>query len=954
MKFKFYSLIIIVFVLINTKSFSQAIKGKVYDAVSKEQLVGAEITVTPINKKHVSTVDGGFNFKNVADGKYRVRISYIGYKTFDTTITLEDSKTINLNCYIRPVVADISEVTVSSYGNGNSDKYAIRKEQLAPSIMNIVSANAISISPDVTVANVMQRMSGVSIDRNNSGEGQHVIIRGMDKKYNTTLINGVKIPSPDPKNRYIPLDIFPADMVDRIEVVKSLTPDMEGDASGGVVNLVMKNAPDKLKVDGGFGTGYSTIFMDHPFTSYSTSGINKQSPYERMGGIGISSNQIPYYFPVNNLLTSQINRPINKNANLTVGNRFLNNKLGVLIAGSYQNDYKGSTSNVLVQDLTIRAAPDVNSLSVLTCEQYDVRKYSSRTDRSGIETKIDYNLNPTNSFSLFATYIQLNEDRVRLSADTGVSTNGSNVNNNGNYSIAKTASYKTQIRTDLQSILNSTLQGKHKLLDNHLFSLNTDWSLAYSLAKKEMPNMATYGYSETVKNTSIPYIVTTPGVDNESREWMHNTDKDLSGYLNFNLKTDIEGKAAIFTFGGMYRHKERNNFDCKYSLIAPDQAPYSTIQNARFQWDVTDASIKDSGDAATSAGVYTATENITAGYIQGKYNFLKQLEITGGVRIENTYQNYISQLDVWKDGKTATISYLDFLPSIQGKYSLDEKQAIRASYFRSILRPNFADLIPSVNNIVNDTYDTKGNPHIQHTVIDNFDLRYEMFPKGLDQVMLGAFYKIITNPIEYGFTKYGSTASDFDLEPHNYGTAHNAGFELVFRKYFGNFGISGNYTFTDSRITTTKIFYYNLPNDRDTTIPDYKERRPLTGQSKHIANFSFLYKDTKNKIDAQLALVYTGERLNTTTLYKGLDDYERATTNMDFSIQKGFHKHYIIYAKANNLLNTPFQMIVKEPNVYLHGTNGYKTLPFQRDTNYVTVEYDKFYASYSLGFRFKF
>ena len=330
------------------------------------------------------------------------------------------------------------------------------------------------------------------------------------------------------------------------------------------------------------------------------------------------------------------------------------------------------------------------------------------------------------------------------------------------------------------------------------------------------------------------------------------------------------------------------------------------------------------------------------------------MEIIGGVRVENTYQNYNSSLPITQAGKTATLTYLDILPSLQGKYSISETQAVRFSYFRSLFRPSFADLIPFTDKTANDTYDTKGNPYVLHTVIDNIDVRYEAFPKGLDQIMVGAFYKIITNPIEYGFKQYGNTASDFDLEPNNYGTAHNLGFELVFRKYFGKFGVSGNYTYTDSRITATKIFYYSLPGDRDTTIFNYKETRPLTGQSKHIANFSFLYKDTKNKLDAQLAFVYTGERLNTTTLYKGLDNYEKATTNMDFSIQKGFHKHYIIYAKANNLLNTPYQLFVKEPNVYYKGTNGYRTLPYQQNPNYVTVEYDKFYASYSLGFRFKF
>src|SRR3978361_235679 len=125
----------------------------------------------------------------------------------------------------------------------------------------------------------------------------------MDKQYNTTLINGVKIPSPDNKNRYIPLDIFPADLVERIEISKSLTPDMEGDASGGVVNLVMKTAPDRLRVEGDFGTGYSQIFFNRSFASFNRSTVNSKSPGEiNPGGIATLND-----FPYQNLLTKHIN-----------------------------------------------------------------------------------------------------------------------------------------------------------------------------------------------------------------------------------------------------------------------------------------------------------------------------------------------------------------------------------------------------------------------------------------------------------------------------------------------------------------------------------------------------------------------------------------------------------------------------------------------------------------------
>ena len=234
----------LVFSTICTTAFAGDIKGHVYDRNTREQLIGATITLKPTLSKTFSALDGGFIFKNLADGTYYLHLSYVGYLELDTAIVIHGNNNSITSFYLIPKSSSLSGVVVTSVANAGSDEFARRKEQMANSIVNIVSANTIAISPDITVANVMQRISGISIERGSSGDGQYAIIRGMDKRYNTTLVNGVKIPSPDNRNRYVPLDIFPAELLDRIEVVKSLTPEMEADAAGGVINLVMKNAPE--------------------------------------------------------------------------------------------------------------------------------------------------------------------------------------------------------------------------------------------------------------------------------------------------------------------------------------------------------------------------------------------------------------------------------------------------------------------------------------------------------------------------------------------------------------------------------------------------------------------------------------------------------------------------------------------------------------------------------------
>src|ERR1700744_4915457 len=144
--------------------------------------------------------------------------------------------------------------------------------------------------PDVTVANVLRRVSGVTVDRGDNGEGRYPVIRGMDKRYNYTLVNGIKIPSPDDKNRYVPMDMFPSEMLQRLEVIKSLTPDMEGDAIGGGMKMGIKPPPRQLTINANAAGGYAQMLFNQSFTAFPHGAVNSSAPNELHG-----ENYTPVY-----------------------------------------------------------------------------------------------------------------------------------------------------------------------------------------------------------------------------------------------------------------------------------------------------------------------------------------------------------------------------------------------------------------------------------------------------------------------------------------------------------------------------------------------------------------------------------------------------------------------------------------------------------------------------------
>jgi len=924
------------------------IKGHVYDRATREQSVGAYVVIKSLNKVSITGLDGSYHINNLEAGKYKVTISYMGYLTIDTTVTIKDnSDVVKLDVYQQSSSKELKEVQVSAKAEGGSDAFANNKEKNADNVMNILSARAIQISPDITVSEVMQRVSGVSMETSNSGS-QYAVIRGMDKKYNTTLVNGVKIPSPDDKERYVPLDMFPAELLERLEVIKSLTPSMEADATGGTMNLVMKNAPDKLLVEGNVAIGYSTAFQNQDFQKYSTADVNWKSPAELLG----SNVYAPVsMFPSSNLVTSNVQMPLNTNASLSLGDRFFKDKLRCILSGSYQNTYNEYNSDLLIENNTVSApSKDRYTNNLPAFSDIEHREYSTLSKRLGVISKIDYKINDRNSISLFGTHIQLNEYRVRSAIDSV--PGGSTFNNTWTNIIG--VKYKTETRTTLQDIDNITLQGKHQLSDN----ISADWSLVGSEAKRLLPNDAQFSYAtkldivtDPVTNAQTyslgkPYY---PYVTGQTDEWQHNTDKDLAAYVNLHYKVGFIPFLNLIDVGGLYRQKHRDNYDNVYSLDqvidSTGYQKYTTVPNAMLQFTRTSDAL---GNSAANAGIYTFDENLTAYYAQAHVD-VGQLKMLGGVRIENTQQSYVSSLPVTQPGKTASYNYTDILPSIQGKYDLNSKAGIRFSYFKSLYRPAFADLIPFYTATSDEYAPRVGNPFLKHSVIHNADVRYELFPKGLDQLMIGGFYKYIIDPIEDGIVPQSKT--DAVLEPGNFGNATNYGIEIVVRKFFGNFGIAGNYTYTHSDINSDKVIYHKTNGSAtDSAYAHLSQHRPLQGQAANIGNISLLYKNSKNKFEAQLAFVYTGERINKVSYYKDLDVWEKPTLNLDFSAQKQFGKHFIVYMKLKNLLNTGYGLFIKQPNT---AYDAPAKLPYQDSRNYYTIESDYHYSTILIGLRYK-
>jgi TonB-dependent receptor len=884
---------------------AQSIKGKIKDSETGEELVGATVYLKENPEIGAfSGLDGSFTLAHVSHFPTELICHYLGYK--EKVIKIENESTAALTVALNPKTVEMNEVVV--YGNdGNNTETGARSiEKNAINVVNVMSAKAIELSPDLTVANVIQRMSGVVLERNASGDGQYALLRGMDKRFNYTLVNGVKIPSPDNKNRFVPLDIFPAELLDRLEVTKALSADMEGDGIGGAINMVMKDAPSRRQLTVHLSSGGNSRFLSHDYRSFDYSAINRASPNEKYG---LDYPVRTKDYTTQNLHLKSGNVSPNLSGGISWGDRILNSRLGIMLAGSYSNEYRGNTSDMYN-----------NATHTDGSQQITKRSFSNQQTRSGLHAKLDYRLSANHKLMGYTVFMDFRNAQVRDAQDLNTQT--------------------LRLRWNHQTIFNSTFKGIHDFR-NEKFRI--DWSLAYGQAFNETPD------NVQINEHIVNNIITIDQNAGATRRWEHNSDRDKAGHVHFRYTVNVNQAKLDLSVGGMYRDKVRDSYFNEYTFKPYNESlpnPREVIKGVNWNnFDEISFEVNAHGNLSDPLN-YDATEKVSAGYLSGKMTF-NRLQFTAGLRAEHTNQGYYLKFPVDGAQNEGKQKYIDYLPDFHVKYQIHKDANLRFSYVKAINRPSFFEIVPY--SMIYEDYKERGNPDLKHTVADNFDLRYEYFPQPSEQFMLGFFYKKIKNPIEFGMVSgYGQ---DTYYMPVNFGNAGNFGFELDVMKYFNKFGIKANYTFTHSNITTTKMHVLPNPDANAETnyITEYVDQtRPLFGQAKHVANLSLLVKDAKHNWDGQLAFAYTGNRLCIVSRYVDEDSWQAGYVHLDASLEKRFKCGLSIFIKASNLLDTPMLQYVKANDANKAGTG------LERYKGGIVERKEYYGRNITLGIKYKF
>lgn len=881
------------------------IKGRILDT-SNQTLPGATIYIDSLHTGVVSDINGFYTLTNIAPGTYKVKVSYVGYSPVEMTITVPEGKTVESDVMLNDGVK-LREVVVGGAFNGQ--RRALSSQKNAMGIVNVVSADQVGKFPDSNIGDALKRISGINVQYD-KGEARFGQVRGTSADLSSVTINGNRIPSAEGDTRNVQLDLIPADMVQTIEVNKVVTADMDADAIGGSINLVTKNTPNKRMFNATAGSGYNAV-----------------------------------------------SKKAQLNLGLTYGDRFFNDKLGLMFSGSYQNAPGGSDNAEFEYD--------VDDGSVVMKEA-QMRQYYVTRERQSYSLALDYEFNPDHKISFKGIYNRRNdwENRYRVVYkdldESDPSEQSIELQTKGGADDTRNA------RLERQQTMDFTLDGEHNLGGRLLM----DWAASFSRASEDRPNERYFGLKmdnntgENLINTfrgiggRAPYsTIAIPGLDNEGWELDELTNSNQSIYENewkFRLNFELPLMKGLYgntlRFGGKYTNKEKDRETTMYKydgedvndnpifndggawrehgssqirkgFMVGDNYPEGThFVSKKYLGSINFNSMQGEPDYEEMSGNYHAKEEITSAYLRFDQKLGQKLDLMLGLRMEHTALNYRGLNWVVDEDENESLestgnrknSYTNWLPSVLLKYDVNDDLKLRASFTETLSRPKYSALIPSVNYNRADEEATIGNPNLKPTTSYNFDLSAEYYFKSVGLVSVGLFYKSINNVIVdevwKGMDSQLPITGTYDYEiskPINAYDADLFGVEVAYQRDFGFItpalkclGFYGNYTYTANK-TKNHHFEHRVLEDG--------EDIDMIGSPEHTANASLFFE--KWGFNLRLSYNFASAFVDEMGEVAQLDRYYDKVNYLDLNASYTFGKRFktTIYADVTNLLNQPLR-----------------------------------------------
>jgi TonB-dependent receptor len=889
------------FAMISSVASAATISGRVRDS-NNSYLLGATVMVRELDRSASSVAGGAFTLSNVPAGTYTITVSSMGFKDATQTVTIAESGNIPLEVELQSEIVQLDKFVVEGAREGQAR--ALQQKRSAANIMDAVSADAVGKFPDGNAAEALRRVPGVSLEID-QGEGRFVVVRGIDAALNNVTLNGQSVGSPAEQGRRgLAMDSVPADLISRLEVVKAVTPDLDGNAIGGSINIVT------------------------------------QSPFDRAGGFLIGSVSKGY--------NAFAKRWGWQAGSISYG-RVLDadKRWGVVGGVSYSfKEFASQTSDQLnYASVNGFFAPDAQ-------ESFD---YHVERERLGVNVGLEFRPGSSHELYLRLNHNEFTDEEGRQK--TGYNFRLGTLSNQTATSGTNSQGRSTKEFRDYRQhglIDAASVGGKHKLAGDYELT----WQAGASRGERRTPRRVDWEFRSAAgafPNTynlsgDIPIItpnaafydpasypfrrvryrrdqeqedVTTlqvdlrrdmtlfgkPGSWKVGAKWLDSEKTQDRTNTNYNLTT---GAASLFTLAesGLAGPEPVNFMRGRYrfgpTLNLANLQAYFAANPGRFTYDAT-TSANDSISAD-----FDGTESVMAGYVMASIQPTPKSNLLGGVRVERTDAEFsaFERRNGVPNRITLDGGYTQVLPGLHYTIRPTDRLVLRAAWTNTYGRTNYTDLAP--RNVLDDIdlgggifqgSLSSGNPDLQPYESMNFDVSAEYYLKNAGILSVGIFHKIIDNPVyrksyvltntTYGGRNYSTLSV---TRPENADKGDITGIEFNYQQFFNflpapfdGFGVNLNYTVTGS----------------SATIPGRTEKVPFFKQSDEIGNIALVYE--KYGLEARLAYAFNSDYLDSVGASREADGYLAERKVLDAKVSYRITPKFRVFAEFLNINEEPLR-----------------------------------------------
>lgn len=867
------------------------IRGEVFDAEGVP-IPGVTLILSLVNGEGNPTpgfagAGGEFRFEKLGPGSYHLEASLPGFDSAAADLSILGDEEVSLRFELQPM-SFTGSVEVTADENSHSEARLLEKRREAPVVTDAISSEEISKSADSDASEVVTRLTGVSI-----GSGKYVYVRGLGERYSHVTLNGAKISTTETEKRVVPLDLFPAEILQTVEVSKTYTPDREGEFAGGDLDLSTLDFPGEAQLGVSMGLGYRDGTTGEDFGSYvgglSWDGEGGQPRpsdlpadfLQRRSFVnpeGLSPEELqqvgrsfaPHWEP-----THQSSASPDSKASFTYGNS-PSKKLGFIVSGMLGHSYQ-------TVDDEVQNFYGLDSGALVTRNDYSFRTDREST-RNGLLAALGYRINPDHRISLTSLFLRNASSMSRFQEGYN-SNDGNNIRD-------------LRLQYTMEEIFSNRLSGSHHFAGPGAGS-ELRWSAAFAHSTRD------FDLRENLYHEIDPGVYwLNIGAPESGKIEYHKLDEDLLD-LKASWSTyfaPAEGSYGSLSFGLAYSDRNRDFGARRFRFITrnPSIFDLSLMPDELFQpenigpegWEV----LEQTGlnDA------YSGSHQISGAFAMLDWSF-GDWRVIGGLRAEKSKQTVVTTNPFDTSNPVqSTLDDTDLLPAINVVHAFGGETNLRIGLSRTLNRPDFRELSPFFFQDVTGGWGTAGNPELQVAHINALDLRLETFPDSGEVMALSAFYKKIEDPIE----KIIQPTTEYLVSYVNADTATLWGMEIEFRRNLNlispklqHFTVNLNYTYTHSDVS--------IPHDSLSAITN--ANRPLEGQAEDVGNVSLEFHQPEWGTTVRCLFNYTGSRIANVGAFGLPDIYQSPLRGLDLMYSQDLNSildGFSMKLTASNLLDS--------------------------------------------------